>query len=364
MERRGFTLVELLVVISIILLVSVVALPSIVSGLGDRTLVSSVQALQGSIIAARDGAVLSGSPQGLRLMPSATDPTLFDRVVPLIVPPDYRNGLVSIYPSKAYAPAMTGGLPCLVLEESPAHWEPSGTGWLFVPNEPTSWYHNIRLGDRISINGSKPYVVCGPRATISDDLTVNADPMLLLQTYTAPDGTTTAQASPEYLLLVNGIDDAPADGFVDNGWDGVDNDLLNGVDDAGEWETEVWTSAAGVNLPYLVTRRPVPGKPQAIVPLLVPVSLAASVVDPTATPPVPTLYVSPLTGSIDLMIRPDGTVDISGPYAAPSGVSLARSMSRFVLSDAQGHQRSLTLWHRTGLMEADVTAKGHFETLP
>lgn len=368
-------------VISIILLVSVVALPTIVSGLGERTLVSSVQALQGSLIAARDGAVLSGEPQGIRLMPSSTDATMFDRVVPLVIPPDYKAGLVSIYPAKVpYAAAVTGGLPCLVLEESPAHWEPSGSGWLFVLNEPTSWYGNLRLGDRIRIANSKPYVVCGPRAVVSDDLTVNADPALLSQTYTAPDGKTTATAAPEYLMLCNGVEDMQLltgrnpdgtfytylghNGFTDDGWDGIDNDGVNGVDDLGEWEPEVWTSAAGVNLPYTVSRRPVPGKPQSIMPLLVPVSLAASVVDPAAKPPVPTLYVSPLTGSIDLMIRPDGTVDISGPYAAPTSVSLGQSMSRFVVADPLGHQRSLTLWHRTGLMEADVTAKGQAETLP
>jgi len=197
---------------------------------------------------------------------------------------------------------------------------------------------------------------------IVNDLAVSADPLLLGHVYTAPDGTTqTPPLAPEFLLLTNGQDDN-GDGFVDNGWDGIDNDNLNGVDDLAEWETEAWGVPAGANLSYSITRRPVIGTPQNTTKLHVPISLAASVIDPAATPPVPTLYVNPLTRSVDLMINPNGTVDTSGPYAAPSAVSLRQAYSRFVFVNPDGHSRSLTLWHRTGLVESDVDVTGKYSS--
>ena len=373
-RRRAFTLTELLVVLAIVLLVSVVALPTIVASLGDRTMLNATQALQGALVTARDGAVLAGMARGVRLVPSAVNAGEYDRLAPLVQPPNYTSGLVTITGMDAagytatYGPTVVNGRPCLVLEASPGHWVDTGGGtWTWEIHEHTCWYGNIRLGDRIRINGGRPYTVCGPFTTdssgvIVNDLAVSADPLLLSHVYTAPDGmTTTPPLAPEFLLLCNGIDDN-GDGFVDNGWDGIDNDNLNGVDDVGEWETEAWGVPAGANLPYSITRRPVVGKPELTVKLLVPVNLAASVIDPAATPPVPTLYVNPLTRSVDLMIQPNGTVDTSGPYAAPSAVSLRQAYSRFMFVNPDGHTRSLTIWHRTGLVESDVDVTGKYSS--
>jgi len=354
-----------------VLLVSVVALPTIVASLGDRTTLSATQALQGALVTARDGAALAGVAQGVRLMPSTVNAGEYDRLATLVQPPNYASGLVTITGMDAagytatYGPNVVNGRPCLVLEASPGHWVDTPTGWVFMAGEPTAWYGNIRLGDRIRINNGRPFTVCGPFTTdaggvIVNDLAVSADPLLLSHVYTAPDGmTTTPPLAPEFLLLCNGIDDN-GDGFVDNGWDGIDNDNLNGVDDLAEWETETWGVPAGANLSYSITRRPAVGKPELAVNLLVPVSAAASVIDPAATPPVPTLFVNPLTRSVDLMIQPNGTVDTSGPYAAPSAVSLRQAYSRFVFVNPDGHSRSLTLWHRTGLVESDVDVTGKY----
>ena len=46
----------------------------------------------------------------------------------------------------------------------------------------------------------------------------------------------------EFLFLVNGQDDN-RNGFIDEGFDGVDNDCDGVIDDLGEWEVETWTSA-------------------------------------------------------------------------------------------------------------------------
>ena len=62
--------------------------------------------------------------------------------------------------------------------------------------------------------------------------------------YTAPDGVTTANASPEFLLLTNGIDDN-ADGYIDNGWDGIND---------GNWELETWRPGQPPASPTRLTR--------------------------------------------------------------------------------------------------------------
>src|SRR5208283_3702700 len=100
-------------------------------------------------------------------------------------------------------------------------------------------------------------------------------PVVYTRTYTAPDGVTTATAQPDYLFLVNGVDDNQ-DGYIDDGFDGIDNDGNGVIDDALEWEAERWTGAAVQNAPYAITRRPAPGNPNQALLLTVPVSLAAS----------------------------------------------------------------------------------------
>ena len=48
---------------------------------------------------------------------------------------------------------------------------------------------------------------------------------------------------PEFLLLVNGVDDND-NGWIDEGWDGIDNNGDGNVDELAEWEPEVWTGAS------------------------------------------------------------------------------------------------------------------------
>ena len=113
----GFTLVELLVVIFIILLVSAVTLPTVLPALQHRQVNEAARIFQAAIAGARDAAVRSNAPRGIRLMP---DPTLtqppignaagaapgsislaYNRIVPIEAAPDYSQGLVCI-PNAAF----------------------------------------------------------------------------------------------------------------------------------------------------------------------------------------------------------------------------------------------------------------------
>ena len=336
MQRRGFTLIELLVVVTIILLVSVVTLPAVVNGLGDRTLLSSAQALQGALVAARDGAKLDNAPRGLRFMPDPANPATLNRIVPLVTGGSYSEGLV--YVPTGYVPPV----PCLTLVERV-------TDAAGQPISRTAFAWNARIGDRLKI-GFDTYTICGPMMTPNADGFVNyRDPATGLDStpFFIIVGTTTVYF--DYLQLVNGRDDNH-DGFVDNGFDGLDNDLINGIDDPGEWEVETWVKPVPDFSPYTIYRRPVPGGGSQTT-LSVPVLTAAS-----------TLMPNPITGVVELMIQPNGTVDLSGPYASSSAVSLGQAKSVFVLDanaapsiplDPNDSIRSVTLWTRTGMVESN-----------
>src|SRR3954463_9901862 len=71
---RGFTLVELLVVILIILAVSAVALPTVIPAITHRQVSEAARLLQASLVGARDAAIHANAPRGIRLLP---DPAYF-----------------------------------------------------------------------------------------------------------------------------------------------------------------------------------------------------------------------------------------------------------------------------------------------
>ena len=113
-------------------------------------------------------------------------------------------------------------------------------------NAPTSWFWNIRVGDKIQINNAgRWYTIVGPMnvtpAQGNSEMFVNVGPPGTKSPLSLPLATG-GQGFPEFLLLVNGRDDSvPKNGWIDEGWDGVDNDGINGIDDIGEWiEVEAW----------------------------------------------------------------------------------------------------------------------------
>ena len=215
----------------------------------------------------RDSALHSGTPSGIRLLPDPafplvylpngqidpTQPLAANRIIPIESAPEYSEGQVSIvipnalstttnayslsipypqlngggyYPSGGYSArlgstATTGNV--LMVKEIVA----AGN----VLNEPTSWFWNIRVGDKLQLNGSGIwYTVVGPMVVTpqqgNSELFVNVGP----PGSQSPLGDTQAGTSvfPEFLFLVNGIDDNK-NGWTDEGYDGVDNNFSQEV---------------------------------------------------------------------------------------------------------------------------------------
>jgi prepilin-type N-terminal cleavage/methylation domain-containing protein len=416
-RQPGFTLIELLVVMLIILLVSAVTLPSIISAISHRQVSEAARVLQAALVGARDSAIHNNAISGIRLLPDPTinginangllDPTLplaMNRIVPLEAAPDYDEGKLSIIKDLAtYAP-----LPFAV---APAYPYPSGpinpltgqaTSVLMVeecpvdtaaltPNEPTSWFWNIRIGDKIRIsNAGQYYTVIGPMTQPNPELFVNDGPAgTPTQLYRSYYGSAAPLFHVEYLFLVNGQDD-DSDGFVDNGWDGVDNNLNNTIDEPAEWtETEKWLgSLAGglspvdsivtslpvsgsgtppaphtpglLNQSYTITRRPAPssGSREVALPSNVVIDLTTWAtthersrfpLPPTANGVGTSQVINPESGSVDILVNPDGTVVPSTVYSSPSSFGLNGAFLHFWLAE-----------------RSDVTAPsaGTYSTLP
>ena len=393
--RRGFTLLELLVVMLIILLVSVLVLPTVLTSIGERQIVGAASLLQSALAGARDTAMRNGSPCGLRFLPDPVFPLTYNTIpgqattgqvvqtkalvsnrwVPMVSGPDYSEGLVftlplttpatlppsapSLPPSPPSPVTLFTGLPCLVLLQAPGHWRwvPSGGSgsWNWVVNNPTSWAWNIRVGDKVQIGSTgAQYTVCGPMAMgpstgSNADLFVNyPSPSPFTGTYPPPPGGSPIPppqtATPEYLFLVNGQDDNQ-DGYIDNGWDGVDNNGNNLIDEPAEWQTltnptgeaETWLGPlAGAPVdqsPYTITRRLFPDPTARETPLPSSVLLDLTTSFPGSTHERSRLYVNPYTGAVDLKVMPSGELRFDLPYGVPSSMPMDQSKVVFWLAD-------------------------------
>jgi prepilin-type N-terminal cleavage/methylation domain-containing protein len=389
---RGFTLIELLVVILIILIVSAVALPVVLPAMSHREVREAARLVQGTLVGARDSALHNNQPSGIRLLPDPTfltestklgqvDPSqilVANRIIPLDPPPEYSEGYCT--------PVTAGSMKQLTtLVGQPTNWPanvpypvqmPLGTTSYYTlplaipglprpgqclmllenfvnpkmlplaPNPPTSWSWNIRIGDRLQLNNAGPwYTVVGPMTVANPELFVN----------TGVPGDTSqwpqfAGQPVEYLLLVNGQDDnSPPNGWIDEGWDGVDNNGNGYTDEIAEWETEEWlgslSTATVVDLPYTIQRRPAPS-PNArelALPTNVVIDLTGwgsfvnasgqTVPAPLERSRVPGPMFNQFTGYVDIVLNPDGTVRPSTVYSSPSSFGMGSSFVHLWLAE-------------------------------
>ena len=139
---------------------------------------------------------------------------------------------------------------------------------------------------------------------------------------------------PEFLLLVNGVDDN-ANGWTDEGWDGVDNNGDGNIDELAEWESEVWTGAANTqnitNSPYVIRRRPAPATNARAVQL--PSNVVIDLTTWSTTHERSRLPVDKNTGYVDILVNPDGSVVPTTIYSCPSSFGMASAFFHFWLAE-------------------------------
>ena len=254
------------------------------------------------------------------------------------------------------------------------------------PNPPTSWFWNVRVGDRIRFNGAGHYyTVVGPMTLPNPELFVNDGPGLrstLQEVYF--DGATPPNQYPgfyypEYLFLVNGIDD-DGDGYIDNGVNGVNENLNFAVmdtdvsltagvpiaDDIDEWtEKETYLGNESklvsqpdtvpdpmglpVKVPYrmkwTISRRPVPSASAQEVSLP-----GGAVIDATTwdsvTPERSRLPVDPNSFFVDIMLNPTGQVIPTTTFSNPASVEMRSAFLHFWVTD------------RSDVYEPNMTGEG------
>jgi hypothetical protein len=206
-------------------------------------------------------------------------------------------------------------------------------------NPPTNWFWNIRVGDKLQINKSGDwYTVIGPM-TITP---LNGNPEMFVNVG-LPGVTSTLPNSEEFLFLVNGQDDNE-DGWVDSGWDGVDNNGNGTVDELLEWETEAWkgslVNTAATNATYTIQRRPMPTTNAREVSLPSGVVIDATSWGAAATwngsperSRVPTSAFNIYSGVVDVLVNPDGSVVPTTIYSSPSSMQMTASFFHFWLAE-------------------------------
>ena len=321
----------------------------------------------------------NNAPAGIRLLPDPAfplststlpvDPTLplvYNRIIPIEAAPDYKDGLVTITPpiglpfatlaplvypvpnlngSSGYYPypgIHPSGGTVLMVEESVVSITTVNNVPVATPNVPTSWFWNVRVGDKIRVNSAGPwYTVVGPMLMTPTsgnvEMFVNVGPPGTVSPLRrTPAG---AIVNPEFLFVVNGFDDN-GDGWTDAGWDGVDNDGNGIVDDLPEWmlgnggEQEGWLSPnmQGVfNVPYVIQRRPAPSANAREIAL--PSNVVIDATTWAGTQERSRLPVNRFTGFVDILVTPTGAVVPSYIYSTPTSFSMSSSFYHFWLAE-------------------------------
>ena len=279
-DSQGFTLVELLVVVTIISITTVIAIAVVLPAINNRRVSEAARVLQAQLALARDEAVRTNSVRGVRLLPDTTllptfiasnpnAPLAYDRMVNLQVPSVHNEGRITtdlrelapiLFPSSPFRPYILPppgpllnqiGARMIVIEKKSRYIPVAGGGRIAVPNPPVGWFGRVRLGDKLFIPATgRTYTIVGPLPADhsqpggNPERLISAVPSALLnQPQNNPYlslAPTSPLRPPEFLILANGIDDN-GNGLVDETVEpltGTDSNSNNMIDESGEKEAD------------------------------------------------------------------------------------------------------------------------------
>lgn len=265
-RRSGYTLVELLVVVLIVTLLSAAMIPVVLPAINASRIQSAASLVYGELTKAHDIAVRQNRASGVRLVPDPIDPTrptivTASRLIAIESGPDYSEGQVGrhfqgLYVPPAGLPQLAGPLnPYLVVhEEKYENIAIGGGNVITIPRSPTSWFYNLRQGDKLRLNDSghvytiagpitNPNIAYRPNGSVADPANnpaPNAERLINFGPPAIYPPSLPGNTQFEFLFLTNGQDDDD-DGYIDEGFDGIDNDGdgvidpgFNGLDDDGD----------------------------------------------------------------------------------------------------------------------------------
>jgi hypothetical protein len=394
-------------VITIVGLLSVATLSAVLPALNHQQVGEAARILQAALVGARDAAIRDNAPRGIRLLPdpvlNGLDPTTkqpiralaYNRFIPIEIPGEYTTGLAMIAmplgAGNTFTPYVEAGPNGDDGPNSPNDPHPTPLrvdeeltqGNLGnIPNERTSWFWNIRIGDKIRLSsGGRYYTVVGPCVInpLNPKLpsTLGANPELYVND--GPPGNPTASTgvvlppsafpglTAEYLYVVNGEDDNH-DGYVDNGWDGYDNNYNTIADDFQEWffppgnpEQEQWVGteltqlllntpniATGIRPPvtdlhYSILRRPTPTAGAREITLPGGIVIDATSWNSPAGAERSRLPVDSRTMYVDILVNQNGQVVPTTAYSSPTAFSNL-PFYHFWLTERQDVHELSDLW--------------------